>query len=112
MNDASLEMPDDLAAVIKIAGEAVKFPGENGIRLPALNAAKHVIEDRAPRPLCALAFGERVHNVQAFPPCNGFQSGNLCYNRENLAIFVLTGFATINEVFKHTNSIAKDKTNC
>ena len=41
-----------------------------------------------------------------------FNSDKLCVNGKYLAVFVLGGFATINEVFEHGQSIANDITNC
>ena len=111
-NDASLEKTDDFAAVIKIAGQSVKLPRQNAIGFASLNAAKHVIEDRASRPLGALAFGEGRNNRQMIARGSCAQFRPLRVNREDLPVFILGGFAAVDEMLDHVKSITTDKIFC
>jgi len=82
-----------------IPGEPVKLPRENAVGFACLNAAKHVIEDRTTWLLGAPAFGQGGGNGQTFTRGDGVQFGNLRVNREDLPVFVLGGFAAVDEEF-------------
>src|SRR5207249_7194398 len=86
---------NNLSTVEGVAGEPVGMPRQNSIGLAARDPPEHFIEYRTTGRLRAPRLVQQLDNLQAFlfgvPP----QFTHLRFNREDLAVFLLTGFSAI-----------------
>ena len=98
-DNALLQEPTDIAAVHRIASQAVQFPTENAVGLTAPEARQHVVEHRSPGFFGGLRFGQNIHHRQMFPRNDGLQFLDLRVNGGDLPVFAFARFAGVEKVF-------------
>src|SRR5207249_1757921 len=86
---------NNLSTVEGVAREPVGMPRQNSIGLAARDALEHFIEYGTAGRFRAARLVQQLDNLQAFLFGVPSQFSHLRFNREGLAVFLLTGFSAI-----------------
>lgn len=97
-----LEKPADRSLVHRIAGQPVEFPAKDAGSLALLDAANHLVENRATRSFGGLLLDELGNDAQPLVPGEGAHDSKLVINRADLLVFDVGRFSGIEEVLRHS----------
>ena len=89
---------NNLPTVEGVAREPVGMPRQNSIGLAARDPLEHFIEYRTAGRFRAARLVQQLDNLQAFLFGVPSQFSHLRFNREDLAVFLLTGFSAIYKI--------------
>ncbi|OGM98314.1 MAG: hypothetical protein A2915_04350 [Candidatus Yanofskybacteria bacterium RIFCSPLOWO2_01_FULL_41_34] len=92
---------NNLSTINRIARQSVRMPSQNSVCFTALDASKHFVKNRSARNFGRLLFHQLLHYLQIFTLGKLAQFCELRFNREDLLILNICGFAGIQKEFLH-----------
>jgi len=95
LDDAALEHSTYLPAVHGISGQAVKFPADNPLRFAALYSGEHFAKHGTAGNFGRLFFNKFLGDIQTFVFSYAPQNSKLVFNRPDLLVFNIGGFASV-----------------
>jgi hypothetical protein len=98
VDNALIEEVNHPAAVVGIAGQTVRMPGDDAVRFARFDPVKHFVEERPAFGLGALTLFETPDNVEVIFFHKFPHLGQLVTDRAGLLLLALGRFANVNEV--------------